>query len=175
MNSVQRSIFFSALERYASLLLFLVSTAVLSRLLTAQGVRHLCGRPRDHVGVLGLVPGIRRRQLSHSESIAVGSQRQDRLYHHIWLVRRDRASPLSAGWRSRIDARALTVSRAGIAVAVLNFVITPFSMTIIALLSSRHAVRRRRGQQSRLQFHDGRACRSRSRRWAIAILRRSGE
>lgn len=36
MNSVQRSILFSAVERYASLLLFVVATAVLSRLLTPQ-------------------------------------------------------------------------------------------------------------------------------------------
>jgi O-antigen/teichoic acid export membrane protein len=36
MNSVQRSIFFSAIERYASLLLFFVVTAVLSRLLTPK-------------------------------------------------------------------------------------------------------------------------------------------
>ncbi|WIW43652.1 oligosaccharide flippase family protein [Bradyrhizobium sp. 62B] len=34
MNSVQRSVLFSAVDRYASLFLFLVSTAVLSRLLT---------------------------------------------------------------------------------------------------------------------------------------------
>jgi O-antigen/teichoic acid export membrane protein len=34
MTSIHRSIFFSAVERYGSLLLFLVSTAVLSRLLT---------------------------------------------------------------------------------------------------------------------------------------------
>jgi O-antigen/teichoic acid export membrane protein len=36
MNSVQRSIFFSAVERYASLVLFFLSTAVLSRLLTPK-------------------------------------------------------------------------------------------------------------------------------------------
>ncbi|MGY4339162.1 oligosaccharide flippase family protein [Bradyrhizobium sp. LM2.9] len=34
MNSVQRSVLFSAVDRYAGLVLFLVSTAVLSRLLT---------------------------------------------------------------------------------------------------------------------------------------------
>ena len=34
MTSIHRSIFFSAVERYGSLLLFLFSTAVLSRLLT---------------------------------------------------------------------------------------------------------------------------------------------
>jgi O-antigen/teichoic acid export membrane protein len=34
MNSVQRSIFFSAIERYASLLLFFVSIGILSRLLS---------------------------------------------------------------------------------------------------------------------------------------------
>jgi O-antigen/teichoic acid export membrane protein len=36
MNSVQRSIFFSAAERYASLVLFFLATAVLSRLLTPK-------------------------------------------------------------------------------------------------------------------------------------------
>lgn len=36
MTSVQRSIFFSAVERYASLVLFFVATAVLSRLLTPK-------------------------------------------------------------------------------------------------------------------------------------------
>lgn len=36
MSSVQRSIFFSAVERYASLVLFFVSTAVLSRLLSPE-------------------------------------------------------------------------------------------------------------------------------------------
>ncbi len=34
MSSVQRSIFFSAIERYGGLLLFFISTAILSRLLT---------------------------------------------------------------------------------------------------------------------------------------------
>src|ERR1700681_2377409 len=37
MSSIQRSIFFSALERYGSFVLFFVSTAVLSRLLAPGG------------------------------------------------------------------------------------------------------------------------------------------
>src|SRR6516164_5691296 len=36
MKSVERSIFFSAIERYASLLVFFLATAVLSRLLTPK-------------------------------------------------------------------------------------------------------------------------------------------
>src|SRR3954470_4925783 len=36
MSSIQRSIFFSAVERYGSLLIFLFSTAVLSRLLVPE-------------------------------------------------------------------------------------------------------------------------------------------
>ena len=63
MNSVQRAIFFSAVERYASVVLFFVSTAVLARLLTPKEFGIYAVVTRGDVGILGVVPGVRRRRI----------------------------------------------------------------------------------------------------------------
>jgi O-antigen/teichoic acid export membrane protein len=133
MNSVQRSIFFSAVERYASLVLFFISTAVLARLLTPKefGVYAVVGAITSVVGVSSQEFGganylIQKSSLSEGNvrtaftitlglSIAIGLA--------LYL--------LGDVFGSLFGADDL---KAGIAVASLNFAITPFSMTIIALL-----------------------------------------
>jgi O-antigen/teichoic acid export membrane protein len=133
MSSVQRSIFFSALERYASLLLFFFSTAVLSRLLTP-----------GEFGVYAVVSAI-------TSVFAVSSQEfggANYLIQKASLSERNvrTAFTITFGLSIAIglvlyllgDVLGATFGadglKAGIAVAVLNFAITPFSMTIIALL-----------------------------------------
>lgn len=133
MNPTQRSIFFSAVERYASLVLFLVSTAVLSRLLTpgefgvyavVTAVTTVFAASSQEFGGANFL--IQKASLSDdnirsaftvtfclSTAIAVG------LYALSGVV---------GSW-SGFDGL-----KSGISVAVINFAITPFSMTIIALL-----------------------------------------
>jgi O-antigen/teichoic acid export membrane protein len=133
MNSVQRSIFFSAVERYASLLLLFVSTAVLSRLLTPRefGVYAVVtavtsvfaassqefGGPNFIIQKASLSEGNVRTAftITFGLSIAIGIVLY--LFGNI------------LGTKFGADGL-----KAGIVVAVLNFVITPFSLTIIALL-----------------------------------------
>lgn len=133
MNSVKRSIFFSAVERYASLLLFLVSTAILSRLLTPKefGVYAVVGAITSVFAVSSQEFGgasylIQKATLSQSNirtafTITLG------LSIAVGLVLYLLGDPLEA----MFGAKGL---KAGIAIATLNFAITPFSMTIIALL-----------------------------------------
>jgi O-antigen/teichoic acid export membrane protein len=133
MSSVQRSIFFSAVERYASLVLFFVSTAVLSRLLT----------PREF-GVYAVVLAVTSVFSSSSQEfggpnylIQKASLSEDNvrtaftvtfgLSIAIGIV----LYLISGSLGTLLGADGL---EAGIDVAVLNFTITPFSMTIIALL-----------------------------------------
>lgn len=133
MTSVQRSIVYSAIERYASLVLFFVSTAVLSRLLTPKefGVYAVVGAitsvfavsSQEFGGASYLVQKVPLTEgnirtaftVSFCLSVAIGVA--------IYLL----GDILGA----LFDASGLN---AGIAVAVLNFALTPFSMTIIALL-----------------------------------------
>lgn len=132
MSSVQRSIFFSAAERYASMVLFFVSTAVLSRLLTPEefgvyavvmaAIMVLSAASQEFGGVNFL---IQKASLSDDDvrtaftitfclslMVAVG------LY----------ALGDTAGALSGFDGL-----KSGFSVAALYFVISPFSMTIIAL------------------------------------------
>jgi O-antigen/teichoic acid export membrane protein len=132
MNSVQRSILFSALERYASLLLFFFSIGILSRLLTPTefgvyavvlAITSVFSASSQEFGGANYL--IQKASLSEANvrtaftitfglSVAIGSL--------LYLLR--------GVLRSTLGADGL---EAGISVAVLNFVITPFSMTIIAL------------------------------------------
>jgi O-antigen/teichoic acid export membrane protein len=133
MSSVQRSIFFSAIERYASLLLFFFSTAALSRLLT----------PREF-GIYAVVSSITSVFAASSQEFGGANyliQKSSLSEHNvrtaftitfsvsiaIGLVLYLLGDVLGA----RLGADAL---KGGMSVAVLNFAITPFSMTIIALL-----------------------------------------
>ena len=132
MNAVQRSIFFSALERYASLLLFLVSIGILSRLLTPKefgiyavvlAITSVFSTSSQEFGGANYL--IQKASLSEVNvrtaftitfglSVAIGLL--------LYL--------LGGVVGSTLGAEGLAT---GIAVAVLNFIITPFSTTIIAL------------------------------------------
>jgi O-antigen/teichoic acid export membrane protein len=132
MTSIHRSIFFSAVERYGTLLLFLLSTAVLSRLLT-PGEFGIYAVVNAVVAVItasfqefgGANYLIQKRVLSEQSirtaftitfciSVAIGLALfmcRDTL---VWFFRQDGL-------------------KAGIAVSTLNFALTPFSVVISAL------------------------------------------
>ena len=132
MASIHRSIFFSAVERYGSLLLFLFSTAVLSRLLT-PGEFGIYAVTNAVVAVIsasfqefgGANYLIQKKMLSEQNirtaftitfgiSIIVGMALficSDAL---VWFFRQEGL-------------------KAGIAVSTLNFAVTPFSVVISAL------------------------------------------
>jgi O-antigen/teichoic acid export membrane protein len=132
MNSVQRSIFFSAAERYASLLLFFFSTAVLSRLLTP-----------GEFGIYAIVTAVTSVFAASSQefgganfliqktSLSEGNVRT------AFTITFCLSIVIAIGLYLLGDVLgALSGSdglKAGISVAVLSFAITPFSMTIIAL------------------------------------------
>ncbi|MFG3595149.1 oligosaccharide flippase family protein [Bradyrhizobium sp. RDI18] len=133
MNSVQRSIFFSAVERYASLVLFFVSTAALARLLTPKefgiyavvlAVTSVFSASSQEFGGPNYL--IQKASLSEENiraaftitfglSVVIGVL--------LYLIGGALGAVLGANG-----------VEAGIGIAVLNFGITPFSMTIIALL-----------------------------------------
>lgn len=132
MNAVQRSILFSALERYASLLLFFVSIGILSRLLTPKefgiyavvlAITSVFSASSQEFGGANYL--IQKFSLSEANvraaftitfglSVAVGAL--------LYL--------LSGLAESALGADGLSD---GLAVAAINFVIMPFSVTIIAL------------------------------------------
>jgi O-antigen/teichoic acid export membrane protein len=132
MTSIHRSIFFSAVERYGSLLLFLFSTAVLSRLLTPSefglyavinAVVAVINASFQEFGGANYL--IQKKILSEQNirtaftitfciSIIIGLALfvcRDVL---VWFFRQDGL-------------------RAGIAVSTLNFALTPFTIVITAL------------------------------------------
>jgi O-antigen/teichoic acid export membrane protein len=132
MTSIHRSIFFSAVERYGSLLLFLFSTAALSRLLTPaefgiyaviNAVVVIITASFQEFGGANYL--IQKKMLSEQNirtaftltfciSIAIGVALficSDAL---VWFFRQDGL-------------------KAGIAVSTLNFVLTPFSVVVSAL------------------------------------------
>jgi O-antigen/teichoic acid export membrane protein len=133
MNSVQRSIFFSAVERSASLLLFLVSTAVMSRLLTP-----------GEFGVYAVVTAVTSVFAASSQefgganfliqkaSLSEGNIRTAfTITFCLSMVVAIGLYLLGGVVETMSDSAGL---KSGISIAVLNFAITPFSMTIIALL-----------------------------------------
>ena len=132
MSSVQRSIFFSAAERYASMVLFFVSTAVLSRLLTPEEfgvyavvmavVMVLVTASQEFGGISFL---IQKASLSDDDvRTAFTITFCLSMIIAICLY----ALAHAAGGLSGFDGL-----KSGMSVAVLYFMISPFSMTIIAL------------------------------------------
>lgn len=133
MKSVKRSIFFSAIERYASLLLFFVSTAVMSRLLTP-----------GEFGVYAVVTAFTSVFAASSQEFGGANY----LIQKASLSESDvrTAFTITFGLSILIGCGLYLLGdvvgtlsgfhdlKAGITIAVLNFAITPFSMTIIALL-----------------------------------------
>jgi O-antigen/teichoic acid export membrane protein len=133
MTSVKRSIFFSAVERYASLLLFFVSTAVLSRLLTP-----------GEFGVYAVVTAVTSVFAASSQEFGGANYLIQKASLSEGNVRT--AFTITFGLSITVGAGLYLLGdvvgamsgydglKTGITVAVLNFAITPFSMTIIALL-----------------------------------------
>jgi O-antigen/teichoic acid export membrane protein len=132
MKSVQRSIFFSAVERYASGVLFFVATAVLSRLLT----------PKEF-GTFAVVNSI-------TAVIAASFQEFGGANYLIQKHELSRASirtafTITLGFSALIGAVLLVSAGAvsrffeqqnlanGIAAAALNFILMPFAGTLAAL------------------------------------------
>jgi O-antigen/teichoic acid export membrane protein len=132
MNAIHRSILLSAVERYGSMLLFLFSTAVLSRLLTpgefgiyavVNAVVAVIAASFQEFGGANYL--IQKKVLSENSirtaftitfviSVATGL---------LLFVSRD-----ALVWFFRQDGL-----RSGIAVSVLNFALTPFSAVVAAL------------------------------------------
>ncbi|MCA6107167.1 oligosaccharide flippase family protein [Bradyrhizobium cenepequi] len=133
MSTVQRSILFSAVERYASLLLFLVSTAVLSRLLTPKefGIYAVVG------AVTSVVAGSSQEFGGANYLIQKASLSEENVRTAFTItfglsVAIGAALYLLGGVLGTLFGE--DALKAGISVAVLNFVVTPFSMTMVALL-----------------------------------------
>jgi O-antigen/teichoic acid export membrane protein len=133
MNPVHRSIFLSAVERYGSLLFFLLSTAILSRLLTPADfgvfaivsalIMVVAAAFQEFGGTNYLIqrPTLSRQDIrtaftvTLSLSIVIGA---------VLFVLRDAIAALFAQEGLKL----------GIAVSVLNFALWPFSVTLSALL-----------------------------------------
>jgi O-antigen/teichoic acid export membrane protein len=132
MTSVRRSIFFSAAERYASLVLFFVATAVLSRLLTPKefGIYAVVNALTAVIAASFQEFGganylIQRRELSRANvrtafTIMLG------ISALIGVALFALADALSQFFEQ--DSL-----RSGIAVSALNFLLVPFSGTVSAL------------------------------------------
>lgn len=132
MKSVHHAIFFSAVERYGSLFLFVVTAAVLSRLLTPE-----------EFGIFAVVNAFMAVMAASFQEIGGANyliQKQD-------LSRRDIATAFTITFCLSIlvgtllfllqDLLAWVFTqpglKLGIAAAALNFVFTPFSTTLSAL------------------------------------------
>ena len=72
--------FFSAVERYGSLLLFLLSTAVLSRLLDAETNSEFSRYQRGSRCHFCVIPRIWRRQLPHTKKSSFRTKHQDGIH-----------------------------------------------------------------------------------------------
>jgi O-antigen/teichoic acid export membrane protein len=132
MNSVRRSIFFSAVERYGSILLFFVATAILSRLLTPKefgtyavvnAVITVIAAPSQEFGGTNYL--IQKHELSRG-SIRTAFTVTLCISTLIGL-----ALLASAGGLSRYFGQSGVGN--GIAVSALGFLLAPFSGTISAL------------------------------------------
>jgi O-antigen/teichoic acid export membrane protein len=133
MNTVHRSLFFSAIQRYGNMLSFIIAAAVLSRLLTPKefGIYALTNAAVSMtVAFYQEFGGANYLIQKHSLS-----ERDIRTAFTFTLC----LSALSAialyGLRGMAaDFFSEEGLKIGLAVAALNFIVTPFSMTIEALL-----------------------------------------
>lgn len=133
MTRVKRSIFFSAVERYASLALYFVSTAVLARLLdpsefgvyaVASALTTVVGSAFQEFGGANYV--IQKPDLSR-ESLRTAFSITFLISFAIGIILCFLAGPAAKFFGQ--DGL-----RVGIAVSALNFALTPFSGTLTALL-----------------------------------------
>ncbi|EIG57062.1 oligosaccharide flippase family protein [Bradyrhizobium sp. WSM1253] len=133
MNSVQRSILFSAADRYGSLALFFVATAVLSRLLSPAefGIYAVVNAVTTVIGASFQEFGggnylIQKRELS-TENVRAAFTITLGISLAIALLLFVLAGALS-------DLFAEANLKRGIEISALNFLLIPFSGTISALL-----------------------------------------
>ncbi len=133
MNKVQRSIFLSAVERYASLILFFVSTAVLARLLTPKefGVYAVVAAVTSVVAVSSQEFG-GANYLIQKETLSEGNVRTAfTITFGISLAVGALLFLLGGILGSVFGVKGVST---GIAIAAISFLITPFATTILALL-----------------------------------------
>ncbi|MCI4677052.1 oligosaccharide flippase family protein [Rhodoblastus acidophilus] len=133
MTPIQRSIFFSAAERYASLILFFISTAVLARLLTPKefGVYAVVGAVTTMVSVSSQEFG-GANYLIQKTTLDEGHVRTAftitlALSLAIGALLAVLGGALGAWFR--VDGVG-----AGVRIAALGFLVSPFSTTLLALL-----------------------------------------
>ena len=133
MNSIHRSIFFSALERYGSVFFFVVSTAILSRLLTPQefGIYAV-------VGALTAVAAASFQEFGGANYLIQKPSLSERDIRTAFTITLCLSALFAAAVFELRDVAAWFFSedglKIGIAVSALNFLLSPFSMTISALL-----------------------------------------
>jgi O-antigen/teichoic acid export membrane protein len=133
MNLVHRSIFFSAIERYGSLFFFLVSTSILSRLLTPE-----------EFGIYAVVNALTAVVAASFQEFGGGNyliQKPSLAEEDIrtsFTIMFALSALVAATLFAFRDALAWFFSqdalRVGISVSALNFLLSPFLMTISALL-----------------------------------------
>ena len=133
MNSIHRSIFFSAVERYGSVFFFVFSTAVLSRLLTPEefGIYAV-------VGALTTIAATSFQEFGGANYLIQKPTLSERDIRTAFTIILCLSGLLAAAVFELRDVFAWFFSedglKIGIAVSALNFLLSPFSMTISALL-----------------------------------------
>ena len=133
MNLLHRSIFFSAVERYGSLLFFLISTAILSRLLTPA-----------EFGIYALVNAVTAIVAASFQEFGGANYLIQRTSLSEQNIRTSFTITLLLSVLVAViffELRGIAAwffseegLRIGITVATLNFLLSPFLMTISALL-----------------------------------------
>ena len=132
MGSVQRSIFFSAIERYGGLLMFFISTAILSRLLTPA-----------EFGIYAIVNAVLRSlrlRFRNSAALTISFRSRTLQIGHPHGFYRHFLHLVVLALMLVLFGKAFVVFfkqsglDIGMAVAALNFLLTPFSVVISALL-----------------------------------------
>jgi O-antigen/teichoic acid export membrane protein len=133
MSPVHRSIFLSAVERYGSLLFFLLSTAILSRLLTPEefGIFAI-------VNALTVVLAAAFQEFGGANYLVQRTVLSRQNIRTAFTVTLSLSVLVGAALFALGDAIAVLFAqdglRLGIAVSVLNFALWPFSVTVTALL-----------------------------------------
>ena len=133
INSIHQSIFFSALERYGSVVCFVFATAILSRLLTPQefGIFAV-------VGSLTAVAAASFQEFGGANYLIQKSSLSERDIRTAFTITLCLSALFAAAMFELRDMAAWFFSEEGlknaIAISSLNFLLAPFSMTISALL-----------------------------------------
>lgn len=133
MNSIHKSVLYSALERYGSVVFFVISTAFLSRLLTPQefGIYAV-------VGALTTVAAASFQEFGGANYLIQKPSLSERDIRAAFSITLCLSAVLATAVFELRDVAAWFFSedglKIGIAISALNFLLSPFSMTITALL-----------------------------------------